>query len=340
MSSIREIAKLAGVSVATVSRAFNNYEDISEKTKLHIMKIAKELNYMPNAVARGLVTKKTKTIGVFFGDHQNSGLNHPVLRDALSAIRMEAGQYGYDLLIFTHRRLNDSSTYVSLCRERGVDGVIMVVTGPDKHLNGQVLELIESRIPTVALDMPITGKKSTYVESDNLTGARLAVEHLADLGHRAIAMVAGDQISKTSFDRLTGFVEGLKMRNLPIREEWIVYGGYDQQVAREAAYELLRQYPEITAVFAASDLMAFGVIEAGEKLGRKVPQDLSVVGFDDIELAQWFRPSLTTVRQERFDIGTAAIRCLYEIMEKGDIFPRSVTLPTALVIRETTAKKV
>lgn len=337
MASIRDIAKKAGVSVSTVSRALNGYEDVSAKTREKVTEVAKSLNYYPSSVARSLVTKRSRMIGLFFGDNVNSGFDDPFFREVLSAIREVVGDAGYDLLVFTNKN-KERATYTTLCRERGVDGVILILTGGEKQANEHLAELQNSEIPCVAIDVPLEGKRCTYVESNNYLGMKKAVSHLAQLGHRHIALIGGDRVSKISLDRLHGYQAGLYENGLDYRSELVEMGYYSHETARDAASNILKNYHEVTAFVCASDLMAFSVMETVKQAGLSVPDDISVVGFDDVEEAVRSIPALTTIKQNKTEIGRAGTKQLMAIIEDPALHPSPVVLPCELVIRESSAE--
>jgi len=336
MASIKEIAERAGVSIATVSKTINNYPDVNPKTREKILKIAKELNYFPNAVARSLVQKKTNTIGVFFGNNVNSGFDHPFFLDVISAVREVAGNAGYDLLVFTNKN-KERATYTTLCRERSVDGVVLLLTGEGKKRTEQLVELQESGIPCLAIDIPLESERCTYVESDNYSGAKTAVRHLIELGHRRIALIGGDEISKTSYDRLRGYQDALMEHQIGVDPGLIRLGYFSKERAKEEAMSLLEQKPDISAFFAVSDEMAIAVMQAVQSLGRRIPEDISVVGFDDIKEAEYTAPPLTTIRQDKYGLGSQAASLLLQIIDNPEFPCQPVTLPCQLIARGSTA---
>jgi len=336
MASIKEIAERAGVSIATVSKTINNYPDVNPKTREKILKIAKELNYFPNAVAKSLVQKKTNTIGVFFGNNVNSGFDHPFFLDVISAVREVAGNAGYDLLVFTNKN-KERATYTTLCRERSVDGVVLLLTGEGKKRTEQLVELQESGIPCLAIDIPLESERCTYVESDNYSGAKTAVRHLIELGHRRIALIGGDEISKTSYDRLRGYQDALMEHQIGVDPGLIRLGYFSKERAKEEAMSLLEQKPDISAFFAVSDEMAIAVMQAVQSLGRRIPEDISVVGFDDIKEAEYTAPPLTTIRQDKYGLGSQAASLLLQIIDNPEFPCQPVTLPCQLIARGSTA---
>ncbi|MGM0878202.1 MAG: LacI family DNA-binding transcriptional regulator [Bacillota bacterium] len=336
MTSIKDIAQKAGVSISTVSRTLNNYPDVGPKTREKILKIAQELNYYPNAVARSLVQKKTHTIGIFFGNTINSGFGHPFFLDVISAVREVVGNAGYDLLIFTNKN-KVRATYTTLCRERSVDGVVLLLTGEGKKRSEEMVELQESGIPCIAIDIPLDGEKCTYVESDNYHGSKAAMNHLIDLGHKVIGFIGGDEISKTSYDRLRGYQDALMENKIGVSPGLIHLGYFSQEIAKEVTIRLIKDKPDITAFFIVSDEMAMSAINTLKEMDYHVPNDISVVGFDDIKGASKFDPPLTTVKQEKYEIGSEAAAMLLQIIDNQSYHPQPKTLPCELVIRSSTA---
>ncbi|HET7658454.1 MAG TPA: LacI family DNA-binding transcriptional regulator [Bacillales bacterium] len=329
---IRKIAKEAGVSVSTVSKALNGYKDIKEETRLKVLRIAKELDYIPNVMARGLITKTTNTIGVFFGDQTNSGFDSPFLSDYFASIKNAVGEAGYDLLIFSNQK-RETPSFKSICYEKGVDGVILILTG--KRRTDEKIHELHEFFPTVYIDsLPFNKMKVNFVESDNELGAYEATKHLINLGHRNILKIAGDTIAKGSFDRIEGYKLALEEFEIGFNKELVKYGEFSREKAYEATKEFFSQPNDVTAVFASSDVMAFGVMDALKDLDLKVPDEVSVVGFDDIEEAKYARPPLTTVHQQRFEIGETAANILLDLIQKKDGVTRHISIPPQLVVRK------
>jgi LacI family transcriptional regulator len=330
-AGIRKLAKLAGVSVSTVSKALNGYPDIGDETKRKILKLAKEIDYLPNTMARGLITKSTKTVGVFFGDQMNSGFDSPFLTDYFYSIKNVLGEAGYDLLIFSNQK-RDTSSYKAICHEKGVDGVILVLTGK-RRTDEKIHELHES-FPTVYIDsLPIDKMKVNFVESDNEMGAYEATDYLIGLGHRNILKIGGDQIAKGSFDRIDGYKRALEQHGILFDEKRVLYGLYNQETAYQVVTKYFAKKRDVSAVFASSDMMAYGAIQALRDLGLDVPGDISVVGFDDIDSAKYYNPPLTTVHQQRQRMGETAAQILIELMDNNDGITRHVRIPTKFTVR-------
>lgn len=335
MTTIKDIARVAGVSVTTVSRALNGYFDVNEKTKQKILAVAKELDYSPNTLARGLVMKKSKTIGLLVSGMSKENVKDNFTFEVLCGINETASTLGYDLILFnTNTTKQREKTYAQLCRERRVDGAIVQgIRKDDPYLK----EILESDIPCVLIDIPFETDSVGYVTTDNIQGAKKAIEHLIQQGRKNIGMVNGHQGAYVSEERLKGYKEKLTEYNLPIREEWIIDGGFEEAKSESRTYTLLKQHKEIDALFCASDVMALGALKACKRIGKAVPDDISIVGYDNITLASYTNPPLTTIGQEIYNIGAEAADLLINMLEGTSTNMRRY-VDTQLVVRESTTK--
>lgn len=333
MTTIKDIAKKVGVSVTTVSRALNGYSDVNQNTRNKIIEAAKELNYTPNAVARTLVTKKSKTIGLIVSELNRSSSKDNFTFEVLCGINAYTAEADYDMVLFsTDPKKQKNKSYSQLCMERGVDGAILQgIRTDDPYL----IEVLESDIPCVLIDIPIQTQSVGYVTTDNSFGAKNAVEHLIELGHRHIGMVNGHEQAFVSKERLKGYKAALLENGLEFDETMVVDGQFFESNAEEVTYKLLIEHPQITALFCSSDLMAFGAIKAAQRLNLSVPRDLSVVGYDDIILASYVRPRLTTVAQDKYLMGYKAAEMLISMLNE-DKKGHTCVLPTELKKRDTT----
>ncbi|MDP9729545.1 LacI family DNA-binding transcriptional regulator [Alicyclobacillus tolerans] len=332
MTTIYDIAKRAGVSPTTVSKVLNGYPDVSLKTRGKVQRIMSELGYQPSAAARSLATNRSMTVGVFFQDHVNSGLRHPFLHDVLASFKDVVGGKGYDLLLFSDaERENFPSGFEARAKHRDVDGLLLVgVPRTDPGL----VALARSRIPVVSIDLDLIGSRASYLMSDNLGGTRAAMSFLLNNGHRKIAFI-GDRLgTKPGHDRMLGYQQSLQELDLPFRSEWMLDGDFTEVSGYEAMKKLLQVSELPTAVFCASDMMAIGAFRALQEVGKKPGQDISVMGFDDIELARYVTPSLTTVRQNKEEMGRLAAFELLELMAREDKPPTVITVDTEIVVRE------
>ncbi|WP_054950464.1 LacI family DNA-binding transcriptional regulator [Numidum massiliense] len=335
MTTIKDIAKVAGVSVTTVSRALNGYADVSEKTRRKVEKIAAELDYSPNTLARSLVMNRSQTIGLLVSDFSTGMVKDNFMVEVLAGINKYVAQTDYDLILFNADSTKQrEKTYSQLCRERKVDGVILQgIKTDDPYLR----EVVESDIPCVLIDIPIESSTVGYVTTDNVLGAKKAVAHLVEQGHTNIAMMNGHNLAFVSQKRLQGYMEALKEANLSVNWDWIVNGAFEEKQAETVATALLTATPDITAIFCASDLMALGVIAAAKKLGRHIPDDLSVVGYDDILLASYATPKLTTIAQNKVEMGYQAANLLIRMLEGTDE-SHVISIDTELIVRESTSE--
>jgi LacI family transcriptional regulator len=323
------------VSVSTVSRVFNGYDDVSAGTRERVLNAARQLDYAPSAAARTLVRRRSQLLGVvLFTGYEHPDIGHPFFQEVLVGVKRGVGARGYDLLLFATEQPGSGDgrphSYVRRARHHHVDGVVLM--GVDRH-DPEVEKLLDVGIPLIAVDLDIVGEHASYVSSDNVGGARLAVRHLHSLGHTRIATVAGSQKTKPGADRLLGYRAELQALELDARPGYEQVGDFYSE-SGEAAMRALLELPERpTAVFAAADMMAIGAMRAVQAAGLRVPDDVAVIGFDDIEIAPLVSPALTTIRQDKVGLGLAAARALVEQIENPDVTPPVLTLPVELVVR-------
>lgn len=336
--NIHELARLSGVSVGTVSRALNGYTDVREETRERILRIARELDYTPAAAARTLVTQRSHVVGVFLETGEgHPDLQHPFFHEVLVGVKNFIGTAGYDLLLFASERPGNgfgTHSYLKRCLHHNVDGAVLMGLDAD---DPEVRRLVRSDVPTVGVDVEIEGPFTSYVISDNEEGAALAVRHLHGLGHRRIAHITGLLDRRPGADRLRGYRREVQALGLTVRDEYVGYGDFYVESGHRAMTELLALPEPPTAIVTAADLTALGAIRAATEAGLDVPRDLSVVGFDDIQLAGYLHPPLTTLRQDKSSLGTEAGRSLVRHIDEEEEVPTVVTLPVELVVRGSTA---
>jgi LacI family transcriptional regulator len=336
-TGIREVARLSGVSVSTVSRVFNDYGDVSAATRLRVLEAAKSVDYAPSAAARTLVRRRSQLIGVvLFTGFEHPDIGHPFFQDVLVGVKHAIGSLGYDVLLFATEQPGASRdaphSYLRRARHHRVDGVVLM--GVDRR-DPEVERVVQSQTPVIGVDLEIAGPYASWVASDNVGGARLAVRHLRALGHTRIATITGTPETRPGADRLLGYraeLQALGLESLPGYEQ----AGDFYRESGEAAMRALLALPEPpTAVFVAADMMAVGAIEAIRGAGLRVPEDVALVGFDDMQLAPFIDPPLTTIRQDRVGLGLAAGRALIEQIEHLDRTLAALTLPVELIVRRT-----
>jgi DNA-binding LacI/PurR family transcriptional regulator len=333
LTTIYDIAKRTGYSPTTVSKVFNNYSDVREKTRQDILRTAREMGYVPNAHARTLTTKKSWTIGVLFVESTGAGIRHPFFSAVIESFKQVAVAKGYALMFISKDVGGKQSGYLENCRIRGVDGVVVFLSD---YTDPYFQELLDSDIPTVILDYETP--QSHTVSSDNTAGAVQAVEYLASLGHRRIAHISGGLNTFPGSRRQEGYEAAMLQLGLELRESYIVTGAfYSMESGYSSMMELLQLSERPTAVFASGDLLAFGAVKAAQEFGLAVPGDISVMGYDDIELARYVTPALTTVRQDTALLGSQAAEILLAAIDRTPDNKEALALPVEVVIRDSCA---
>ncbi|MFD4669086.1 LacI family DNA-binding transcriptional regulator [Lentzea sp. NPDC058450] len=325
--TIRDVAAQAGVSVATVSKVLNNRYGVSADTFARVTAVIKDLGYEASLVAQSLRNRRTNVIGILVADIEP--FSTELLKGAADAIRGT----GFELVVYSAGgRTTDPHgwelRYLSRLSGTLVDGAVLVTPAVD-------LEGIPGT-PVVAVD-PHTGRAALpTVDSDNLHGGRLATEHLLSLGHTRIAMLTGRADLKSAQQRETGYRGALASAGVPVDESLVVRGDYVADVAAASARELLARPDRPTAVFAANDISAIAAIEAARELGLRVPEDLSVVGFDNLPESALCSPPLTTVQQPIREMGHRALELLVKLIQNEEPADTHITLGTDLVVRQST----
>lgn len=326
--TIKDVAKAAEVSITTVSRVLNdNHNAVNADTRERIKQVIDELGYVPNAMARGLHGSKTKIIGLFVQD-----IGNPYYPSIVRGVEQTAQRLGYSIILANvQRSQSKTGQYLDVMREKRVDGLILV--------GGIARDMSEN------FDLEKSGMKSVVIGSylregiasiwyDNVSAARMACEFLIGRGHRRIATVTGLSNSKTAQDREQGYREALEAAGIKPKKRWIIRGNFKFDGGFAAVSKLLSgETPDITAVLAHNDLMAIGVINALVKRGYRVPEDISVIGFDNIQLASYYMPALTTVNVPFDDLGKKAMESLAKLLA-GKKVQQSIILPTSIEIRE------
>jgi len=334
MLTIKDIAKKAEVSVATVSKVMNGYDDIGEVTKAKVLKIIKENNYRPNANAQSLRTNKSFLVGLFFKDHQDSGVKHPFFRGIISGLEERLLENNYDMILFS-ANWEDQFSYLEKCQFRNVDGAILMGVPKD---DPKLPELLKAKIPSVFIDLDISDDKASYIISDNEKGAREAVRHLAELGHQKIAVIEGEEITIPTQKRLAGYKAEMKAQNLEIKDDWIIQGRFSVDGGIKAMEKILKLEDRPTAIFCMGDEIAVGAMQTIKEAGLNVPDDFSIVGFDDIEISQYLNPALTTIRQQKDEMGIEAANMVLEMINNPEKKVEAEIIDTEFVLRNSTKK--
>ncbi|WP_256760369.1 LacI family DNA-binding transcriptional regulator [Cohnella sp. WQ 127256] len=328
-TNIHDVAKAAGVSVATVSKVLNGYTTVNANTKERVLQIVKELQFYPNSAARSLVGRRSMTIGIFL----TTGLAHPFFTQILSGMEQALKSLGYDLIYLAQMSRAKEYSFVHHCHSRNVEGVVVFGFQQEEM---SFDELIESGIPTLFIDLDIKKGRAGYISSDNHEAVERAIRYLIDLNHHRISFLSGNKDSYANRQRLEGYRSGLAEAEIPYREDYVSEGDFTREMGYQAMNKLLALAEPPTAVVCCSDMSAVGAMEAIQDAGLSVPEDISLIGFDDIEIASNIRPALTTTRQDMITIGRRSIELLDELIKDKELPPPEVIIPTELIIRKST----
>jgi LacI family transcriptional regulator len=303
MPTIKDVAARAGVSFTTVSHVLNDTRAVRAETRERVMAAARELDYVPSAVARSLRHQVTHTVGLLVPDSTN-----PFFAELARGIENACYRAGYSVLLCNSDDAAERQlTYLRVLRQKQVDGLIVASARDDAPW---VAALAELPFPRVVVDREIAGLRCDLIQVDNLRGGALAARHLLELGHRAVGCVAGRSGINAGIARLRGFERALAQAGVRIPGEWRAPGDFRAEGGYRAALAILRAPARPTAIFACNDLMAVGVLRAAAELGIAVPGELSVVGFDDVELSSYVHPALTTVAQSIRELGEVTVAAL------------------------------
>lgn len=334
MVSLKDISVRCGVSVATVSKALNNHKDVSDITKETIHKVAKEMGYFPNSQARALKTNRTNNLGVMFLDAAESGLTHEFFARLLNCFKTEAENSGYDITFINRDVGGRKMTTYEHCKYRNVDGVLIACTD---FRDPDVYEIINGDIPVVTIDHIFDGR--TAVLSDNRAGIAALVNHVYERGHRKIAYIQGNK-SSVAENRLAGFIKTMMDLGLEVDNDYLKNGDYhNPDLTAKLTRELLELPDPPTCIFMPDDYSAIGGLNEIKKMGLSVPDDVSVVGYDGIPIAQLLVPKITTYRQDTAKIGKAAAKQLIGMIEKPSLtFHEVIYIPGEIIEGESVKK--
>ncbi len=325
--TIKDVARESGVNISTVSRALNDEYGVHPETREHVVAIAKRLKYRPNRVARGLVTGRSNTLALIVSDIRN-----PFFAELARGAEDAARTAGCDLLLCnSDLDAGKQMEYVHSLLEKRVDGILMNSVAVLSRTQQQ--DLGKCPVPIVLLNRAASPKTFSTVCADNEAGGALAAEYLFRLGHRALAHITGPRHHGNLTGRVRGFLRALSTVHCP--EPEVRYGQNNFQGGYELTRELLAQPTGITALFAANDVMAFGAARAIYETGRRIPDDISLMGFDNLELSSVIQPPLTTIHQPKYEIGQAAVEILLRLAGKNsDRTPEHRVLSVELIERQ------
>ena len=326
----KDVAELAGVSVATVSYVLNNGpRPVSPEARVKVEEAVAELGYYPNELARSLRLQQSSTIGIIIPN-----ITNPVFAEIAHNLEGVCAQEGFLVLLCNSERQHErEERFVHMLRAKQVDGVVIT---PHCEPMALIAPLRQARIPVVVLEHDLPGVHCIAI--DERIGGRIATQHLIDLGHRRIAFIKREQTSALSTERLTGYQEALTAASIAFDPQLIIECAAGQVAGAQAMQRLLTLAEPPTAVFTHNDVLAMGALHAIHSAGLSVPHHISVVGYDDIASAAYFTPSLTTVCSPKAEMGVLAARTLLQLIQQPDALPpQTVTLPVQLMVRASTA---
>lgn len=330
ISNIRDVAALAGVSTATVSRALQHPDKVREETRKRVFEAVEKANFVPNANAQIFRQQSNRTVILLVRD-----IGNPFYLEIFKGVEEAASEAGYKVLMGDARNEEARvANHIDLVRQRHADGLILM-TG---HFPAELRERPDFLPPIVIASETVSGIDLPMVKVDNAAASLEAVRYLIAQGHTQISHLAGPLPESLASERLSGYRQALAEADLPSRDEWIIAGDYSIEAGRRAVCQLLAARTPFTAIFAASDQMAIGAISELRQNGLSVPKDVSVVGFDDIIFANAFDPPLTTVRQPRREMGRRAMELMIARLD-GERSHSVIQLETELVIRGSVAAR-
>lgn len=309
--TIIDIAKLAGVGVSTVSRVINNHPDVKKETRERVLEVIRENNYVPNNSARVLKQTNTKNIGVLV-----KGVFNPFFSALLKDISAGIERAGYSVILYYHNDTNDLAALLSFIKEKRLQGVICI-GGNFVEVTEESFEGLDVAIVMLCIDFntPREWKNFSTVSIRNESAAYKAITYLIDKGHREIGIMLGDEKDLSVGElRYAGYKRACLENGLEIKDEYIVYGKYDASIAYKEAKVFVQNHSNITAIFVTSDMMAIGVAKAIADLGLKVGHDVSVMGFDGMDVAAYYEPTIATMKQPQDELASASINLLIDLL--------------------------
>jgi LacI family transcriptional regulator len=324
LATLKDIAQRAGTSIATVSYALNGRSEVSEKTRRLIVKAAQELKYKPHGIARSLKRNTTLSIGLLLSD-----LSGPFYSELIRAAEAVVFANGYNLIACSSYG-GRNSTAIRFLEERHTDGILLLASDID---DDAILRNTAPSYPIILLDRTLSAPSVSSVTVDNEGGAYRMTQHLVDLGYREIGYIGGPSDSLDAKYRLSGYRAALGANRIKPQRRWLLQGGFTQEGGFSAVKALIARETVPGVIFCANDEMAVGAIKALQEEGIRVPEEVGVVGFDDINVAQYIRPTLTTMRQPLHQMGTLAARMAFDALN-GATAGKNVKLETELVERE------
>jgi LacI family transcriptional regulator len=329
--TLEDVARLSGVSRSTVSRVVNNHPNVSRVIRQQVLQIIDQTGYHPNEAARTLASQRSWMIGLVLPESISALFVNPYFAILMQGIAQACNQNQYTLSFFLiNTKEDEEKIFPRISRKGLLDGIILQSGNLGDHLAER---LAKSDIPLIIAGRPFHLENVSYIDVDNIHAAQTAVSHLIRLGKKRIATISGPLNTTVGIDRLQGYKQALLENRIPLDESLIIEGDFREEGGYYAARKLFPA--EVDAIFTANDAMGMGVIRAAEEIGLRIPQDLALVGFDDIKIPLYKDIPLTTIRQPVLQFGVRAVEALVDLIETGSSQPKRIILDTELVIRKT-----
>ncbi|UJF18595.1 substrate-binding domain-containing protein [Vibrio sp. SS-MA-C1-2] len=332
MATIKDVAKMANVSTTTVSHVINKTRFVAEETQKRVLKAVDELNYAPSAVARSLKCNTTRTIGMLVTESTNS-----FFAEVIAGVERYCYKNGYTLILCnTENSIEKQRDYLRMLTEKRVDGLIVMCSELDSHL----LTMLDrhEHLPMVVMDWGPESPHTDKIIDNTEHGSYLAIQHLIDMGHQKIGCITGQMDKLTCKERMNGFYKAMSEADITINDSWLIEADFLCDAASQAVDKLLEQTERPTAIFAFNDVMALAIISRLNQKGISVPEDISIIGYDNIDLSAYFSPPLTTVHQPKRRLGKTAVELLFQRMKDKDHESRVFTMEPELVARQSVKK--
>lgn len=315
--TIKDVAREANVSISTVSNVLNGKrKSFNAETHERVMNAVAQLNYHPNRNARSLVTKAARVIGFCFGANTKTLYQSSYLVEVLDGMMNVAEEAGYNVMLYTRLDDNADDRYIDSFLDQSIDGLCIIAPAPENPLPQRLASV---GLPVILIGMDKPDSRIAYIDIDNEKGTNIALEHLWELGHRRIAHIGGQKIQRSAQQRYNAYKRFMADHEEPIPADWEHWTIFNFETGKVAAHRLLCSSERPTAIFAANDHIALAVIDVAKEYGLRVPEDLSVIGFDDIREAELAQPSITTIRQPIRDIGVQATQWLLDSMTQFNV---------------------
>ncbi|HUO58477.1 MAG TPA: LacI family DNA-binding transcriptional regulator [bacterium] len=336
MATIKDVAKQAGVTIGTVSRVLNNKKWVSEDCRKKVLVAIKDLHYKPQAHARRLRQKHSRICGVI-APHHTAIFRSPFFTDIMQGLEEIAAEHQYRLLIHP---LNETAraqvSYRTLLGDGSVDGMFVLNAW---STDASIRELTEANVPFVLVNGKITAQEELpYVGFDNRGGVKKAIAHLVDLGHERIGIINGRMTTTNALERFQAFQEMLADHQLEFHSDWVADGDFEEEGGYKACLKILSAVRRPSAILCANDLMAIGAMRALKDKGLSVPEDMSIVGFDNMEEAAYHEPALTTVAFSAYEMGKLAAHKMFQMIAEEPLVEKATTLQAELIERQSTKK--